>query len=386
MGSPVSPIIANIVMEHLEQLAIATAPLNCKPRLFKRYVDDILEIVKRGTDQDLTDHLNTVDDTGNLKFTCELEQNGQIPFLDTLIVRKPDGTVKLLVYRKPTHTDQYLNFMSAHPLHHKLGVIRTLLDRKDRVVTEPEDKIIEEEYIKSALRHNGYPDWSFDKVKKLRAEPKKKVNTKKTTDQRSRGYVTLPYIKGVTERVQRIYRSHNISSTVKPHTSLRNILVHPKDKIDDDDKTGVVYQIPCRNCPKLYVGETGRKFGTRCKEHKIETEKMSNQKFTRATRKESQNTEMKSAIAEHASRENHVINWDDTKILARDDTRNTRWIRESIWIRRKDDNNHLMNGDEGAFQLSHIYDPLIQSVTSPSGDVTKPASTGTGSRSSIIRH
>ena len=48
MGSPVSPIVANLFMEHLEQQAIATAPLTCTPRLWKRYVDDILEIIKEG--------------------------------------------------------------------------------------------------------------------------------------------------------------------------------------------------------------------------------------------------------------------------------------------------------------------------------------------------
>ena len=100
---------------------------------------------------DLTDHLYEVDDTGNLKVTCETEENGRIPFIDTLIVCKPDKSIKLLIYRKPTHTDQYLNFKSAQPLHHKLGVVRTLLDRKERVVTEPEDKIIEEKHIKTAL-------------------------------------------------------------------------------------------------------------------------------------------------------------------------------------------------------------------------------------------
>jgi len=60
----------------------------------------------------------------------EEETEGQIPFLDTLLIRKEDGNVKLLVYRKKTHTDQYLNFMSHHPLHQKLGVIRTLLNRR----------------------------------------------------------------------------------------------------------------------------------------------------------------------------------------------------------------------------------------------------------------
>ena len=57
MGSPVSPILANFFMEWLEQQAIATAPIDCKPKLWKRYVDDILEIINRGKVEALTDHL-----------------------------------------------------------------------------------------------------------------------------------------------------------------------------------------------------------------------------------------------------------------------------------------------------------------------------------------
>ena len=75
-------------MEHLEQEAIATAPTNCRPRMWKRYVDDILEVIKTGMTQQLTDHLNRVDETNSIKFTHEEEVEGTIPFLDTLLVRK----------------------------------------------------------------------------------------------------------------------------------------------------------------------------------------------------------------------------------------------------------------------------------------------------------
>ena len=111
-------------MEWLEQQAIATAPVDCKPRLWKRYVDDILEVMKRGKVGQLTDHINTIDPTGNIKFTYEEEEDRKIPYLDTLLTRKEDGTVKLLVFRKKTHTDQYLNFASHHPLNHKLAVVK----------------------------------------------------------------------------------------------------------------------------------------------------------------------------------------------------------------------------------------------------------------------
>ena len=165
MGSPVSPIVANFFMEFLEQHAIATAPVDCRPGLWKRYVDDILEIIKKGQVQNLTDHLNQADSTNSIKFTHEEEKNGKIPFLDTLIIRKSNGAIKLLVYRKPTHTDQYLNFSSEHPLHQKMGVIRTLFDRMNSVVTEEDDRLIEEERVRAALRTCGYPEWAMNKVK-----------------------------------------------------------------------------------------------------------------------------------------------------------------------------------------------------------------------------
>ena len=64
-----SQVIANLFMEWLEQQAIDTAPLTCQPRLWKRYVDDVMEIVKKGCEQQLTAHRHTIDITGNIKFT-----------------------------------------------------------------------------------------------------------------------------------------------------------------------------------------------------------------------------------------------------------------------------------------------------------------------------
>ena len=88
MGSPVSPILANFFMEWLEQQAIATAPIDCKPKLWKRYVDDILEIIKKGKVEALTGHLNGIDKTNSIKFTHEPEKNGKAP-----VVQKLDSAI-----------------------------------------------------------------------------------------------------------------------------------------------------------------------------------------------------------------------------------------------------------------------------------------------------
>ena len=53
-----------------------------------------------------TDFLNSLDNSGSIKFTYEVKENGILPFLDLRLVRTDSGKIKLQIYRKPTHTDQ----------------------------------------------------------------------------------------------------------------------------------------------------------------------------------------------------------------------------------------------------------------------------------------
>ncbi|XP_066289685.1 uncharacterized protein [Branchiostoma lanceolatum] len=330
MGSPVSPVLANLFMEWLEQQAMATVPVTCRPKLWKRYVDDVMEVVKRGAQQELTDHLNNTDPTGNIQFTYEEEEKGTLPFLDTLLVRKGDGSVKLLVYRKSTHTDQYLNFQSHHPLHQKLGVIRTLMDRCNAVVTEDQDKELETQHIKRALMRCGYPEWTFQKVEQQRRRKQtEKTKTSKQQEEKAKGMVIIPYIKGVTEPLERMFRKHNVATAVRPKTTLRSLLVHPKDKVDDLAKTDCVYKVPCASCEEVYIGETGRTLGTRLKEHQKEATDSDAVKYTRSQKRQAQQEEKKSAISDHVARNNCVIDWEGAKVIDREDNRRIRWIKEA---------------------------------------------------------
>ena len=79
MGSPVSPIIANLFMEDLEQTVLSTAPPTIKPRLWKRYVDDVLAFVKEDSVDQLKNHLNQADITGSIKFTHEFGLKEEVP-------------------------------------------------------------------------------------------------------------------------------------------------------------------------------------------------------------------------------------------------------------------------------------------------------------------
>ena len=306
----------------------------------------------------MTQHLNQVDPTGSIQFTYEEESEGSLPFLDTLITRKQDGNFKLSIYRKPTHTNQYLQFQSHHPLHQKLGVVKTLLDRKENIVTEQEDLIEEDKNISQALGACGYPKWSIDKVKDNKAHPKIKTqNSGKDRQNKNKGLVTIPYVEGLSNKLSRIFKKHGFSTAMKPHKTLRNMLVHPKDKRDPLQTAELVYEIPCKNCPKSYIGETGRLFKTRLSEHKLETEKLSSKTYTRSQKESLTSETYKSAIAEHVAAQNHVIGWKEAKVIDNESNKTTRWLKEAIWIRSRA--NNTMNKDEGAYKLDRIYDQVI---------------------------
>ena len=85
----------------------------------------------------------------------EEEKERLLAFLDMVMVPKEDGSLKTRVSRKETHTDQYLNSESHHPLKHKRGVVRTLIHRVDSIVSDPENRVTEKDHIKEVLSLNG---------------------------------------------------------------------------------------------------------------------------------------------------------------------------------------------------------------------------------------
>ncbi len=78
MGSPVSPIVANLFMEHFEETALDT-----RFRFWKRYVDDIFCIIKSEFLDESLLFLNSL--FPSIQLTSEVETNGSLRFLDVLV-------------------------------------------------------------------------------------------------------------------------------------------------------------------------------------------------------------------------------------------------------------------------------------------------------------
>lgn len=159
MGSPLSPVIADIVMQDIETRALNI--INFKLPFYFRFVDDIFTAVPA---ERIDDFLNTFYSVNTrLQFTLEIENNNTISFLEVAFTLDNN---KLIFdwYHKPTYSGRYLNFLSIHQVCQKRGTICSLLDRAI-ILSHPrfyQKNII---LIIDTLIKNGYPlKFIFDTI------------------------------------------------------------------------------------------------------------------------------------------------------------------------------------------------------------------------------
>ena len=137
------------------------------PKTWKRFVDDSFAIINKNAVTSFHNTLNSIDP--HIKFTIEHEKDGQIAFLDTLVSRH-NNSISLNVFRKPTHTDRYLDFSSHHDLKHKISTATTLINRSLNLPTTEDSKYKELKHISETLASSGYPKPLISKVIKSQTD------------------------------------------------------------------------------------------------------------------------------------------------------------------------------------------------------------------------
>lgn len=330
MGSPLSPVIANIYMEDFETKALAAADL--KPKSWFRYVDDTFVVWSHGrqTLEQFLVHLNSVHN--NIQFTMEVEENGSIPFLDVHVTRKPDGSLGHAVYRKKTHTDRYLNANSHHHPMQKATVLKTLTTRAVRI-SDAEHLQQEKTHLLMSLLQNGYTATEIHRAIRNAEQPKAKEELAPPE-----GLAFLPYSKGITDKIGHVLRRYSIKTVFRTNETLGNGFRSAKDQISNLKSAGI-YNIPC-SCGSNYIGQTGRSIELRLREHKGDC------KHKRIT---------KSAVAEHTGLTGHKMDFDNARVLARVPHYFPRIIREAIEIEKQPNN---INREDG-FRLSKAWTPVV---------------------------
>ena len=238
MGNPVSAIVANLVMEDIERRIFS---ISNTIRFWKRFVDDVWAVLPREKVSSFLNYANSLETSIN--FTCELEKDNAIPFLDVVVTRRDDCSFSTKVYRKPSHTNRYLDFRSNHPLQHKFSVVRSLHERAMSFSTFDDDQSSEMHYIKDILTSNNYPVSMLNRLYLQKSNDLNKCSKS----------AILPYIKGCSERISRYLRRFDIRTFYRPINKIVNMLGLPKDPVNSLDKCGVVYEINCNDCEKKSI-------------------------------------------------------------------------------------------------------------------------------------
>ena len=268
MGSPFSPILADIVMDDLEKERLPI--LSFQLPLYFRYVDDILIVVPDIDIDNILQLFNT--NQFNIKFALEKEKKRTINFLDISITRKQDQKLSCNWYRKPTWSGRYLNFFSHHPLRYKKSVVNNLVDRAI-LLSGREFHLENLNLIKNVLEENFYPPTFIQEMVYLRLqmlERKSRLGTNQlVADADIQPFISIPYVEGLSEKISRILGNYNINIAFKNHKSLKIIFKSTKDQLKKEKLSHIVYSIPCKdnNCKAVYIGQTKRFLQTRIKEH-----------------------------------------------------------------------------------------------------------------------
>ena len=175
---------------------------------------------------------------------------------------------------RPSNYRRWLRHCSHHDLKHKISTTRTLIHRAQTLPNTYTGKQDELNHITTTLKCNDYPDKIIKQILKDLTpntpvpSPEELVGQFfKRFDEKPSGYVTLPYVRGIIASLRRIFLKQNIKVTTKPLNTLQRMFPSPKHQVPPEQRTNVIYNIPCSDCSWSYVDETGRSFQTRKKEH-----------------------------------------------------------------------------------------------------------------------
>jgi hypothetical protein len=344
MGSPVSPVVSNLVMESIEDEILSS--LDFDPFFYKRYVDDIIMCIP----SEKIDYVFRLFNSRHprLKFTIEYEESCSLSFLELLLIRRPDGRIITDWYHKETWSGRYLNFKSHLPISYKRNTV-TLLTKKILQLSDFEFQEKNFNILRSTLVDNAYPQ-SFlicliesERQKFLNSDLPRDLVPTVRTENFSKKFLSIPFIDDIFYKIKAFLKRFDIDVIGKSSNDLyKSLFSKLKDKTPIQVRSSVVYKINCHDCDLVYIGNTMQFLKNRVGQHKSAVNK---------------NNVDHSALAEHAITNAHSIDWSNYEVIATENRLKPRQILEMIHIKKF--RNNCMNRQIESQDLTNVYDSLF---------------------------
>lgn len=374
MGSTISPILVNFVLDDLVSYALDILPFHVP--FVKRYVDDLLLAVPKNRAEVALFVFNSYNQ--HLQFTVEHESDNSIPFLDMKVIRNEENILKTCWYRKPMSSDRYISYHSYHPLKMKINLITALKTRALRL----SHRDFQRESLKKLqliLYENSYPPHIVNKflyntplplfsqtpapsrltITHLPTQddsqqpipndlPSQTLINQPTptqianTDTNRIRYFSLPFIEGLTSRLTNVFGDIDGIKIAKKQTkTVSRLYTKTKTPLPPLERYNVVYRMSCNNCDLKYIGQTSRNLKGRIISHKSDCKR-----------------EVKScALSEHTTDTKHKPNYDEVEILASENNFYKRTFLEMVHIHNE---MNAMNKKTDIQNLSNIYSYVLK--------------------------
>lgn len=339
MGSPLSPVCADLVMENLLDSVIPRLPYEIG--FLMKYVDDIIAVVPRDQIVETVRIFNEFNI--KLQFTIEEEVNQQIPFLDLLIIR--DGA-KLTTkwYSKPCASNRMLDYKSNHLNNLK---INTAYGFVNRVFSLSDSKFHKEltSVVYERLLNCNYPKACIKKLI-LKYKTKNTIMTVSNRDQPDK-FRSMNFVNGCSEQLTKLIFQYNprIGLGFKNGNNLYSLVFSKlKQKVPIELCSKLIYKIPCKDCEFCYIGHTASYLKVRLSKHKSDVKL--------------KKTEV-CATAFHAVENRHELDFEETSIVDFSSCLRKRLVLEMLYINTYGSMNKKTDTDG----LSRSYSAVVKKIT-----------------------
>ena len=289
MGLRPSPIGAVVRMYYLEKNSIYT-DIHLLPHpilYYARYIDDAANIAKdRETALAIMQSIADQDEDGKIEWEIDFPEgeNDYIPFLNSEIRIREDGTISSRLYRKPTKKWITLHAESHQPASVKVNTIRNSYVEARQISSGPEETQHSLQMVEKLYLNNGFKNpKQYDTPRPSRArhlpKPKPSDLVSLTLD-----FVSEHLCNRIRNEIKRLglpikvlFTSNNklrkklcSSRPYDKHIcSINKCMICPHIITENKDCSvvNVVYRIDCIICEKFYIGETQRTAHERLGEH-----------------------------------------------------------------------------------------------------------------------
>ncbi|XP_038104100.1 uncharacterized protein LOC119765065 [Culex quinquefasciatus] len=335
MGSPLSPILADISLETVIGKAVEALPFDVP--IVRKYVDDLFIAVPADKIDVVLEEFNKHE--ARLQFTLECEQDNKLPFLDMQVIRNADQTLSTDWYAKPIASGRMLNYNSFHQMKHKVNVANNFIHRVTTLSTHSSWND-QKQIIYTHLHNNGYPRTLISRliqqhqsktlpnaseqpnvatlVANTNQDPTQPPTLSQPQPEADAIYRSIPYVPKLTERLQKVFRSdyNQIRIASRQTNTVNNLHTKVKDPKNHHENSNVIYKIPCNSCNKCYIGMTKNKLSTRLSGHRSDVNKLE-KIVTDHTNTETDMDSIrdKTALLEHCVNTGHRFQIDNTKIV-----------------------------------------------------------------------